>query len=79
MSLLFSFMYPCLCFQTILLQDKQQKNYCVSCQELDSDIDKDNPGKRFKKSFTFYFLPKFNTFFLQGYYEHVATIFFNVM
>lgn len=31
-------------FQTILLQDKQQKNYCVSCQELDSDIDKDNPG-----------------------------------
>lgn len=35
----------CICvFQTILLQDKQQKNYCVSCQELDSDIDKDNPG-----------------------------------
>lgn len=33
-----------LCFQTILLQDKQQKNYCVSCQELDSDVDKDNPG-----------------------------------
>ena len=30
--------------QTILLQDKQQKNYCVSCQELDSDVDKDNPG-----------------------------------
>ncbi|XP_041864977.1 protein ZNRD2 isoform X2 [Melanotaenia boesemani] len=29
---------------TILLQDKQQKNYCVSCQELDSDIDKDNPA-----------------------------------
>ncbi|KAJ0061582.1 hypothetical protein NL108_005790, partial [Boleophthalmus pectinirostris] len=28
---------------TILLQDRQQKNYCVSCQELDSDIDKDNP------------------------------------
>lgn len=33
-----------LCLQTILLQDRQQKNYCVSCQELDSDIDKDNPG-----------------------------------
>ena len=30
--------------QTILLQDKQQKNYCVSCQELDSDVGKDNPG-----------------------------------
>uniref|UniRef100_A0A3Q0SZJ8 Zinc ribbon domain containing 2 n=1 Tax=Amphilophus citrinellus TaxID=61819 RepID=A0A3Q0SZJ8_AMPCI len=29
---------------TILLQDRQQKNYCVSCQELDSDIDKDNPA-----------------------------------
>ncbi|XP_028839701.1 protein ZNRD2 [Denticeps clupeoides] len=30
--------------QTILLQDKQKKNYCVSCQELDSDVDKDNPA-----------------------------------
>ncbi|XP_022061934.2 protein ZNRD2 isoform X3 [Acanthochromis polyacanthus] len=29
---------------TILLQDRQQKKYCVSCQELDSDIDKDNPA-----------------------------------
>lgn len=29
---------------TILLQDKQQKYYCVSCQELDSDVDKDNPA-----------------------------------
>ncbi|CAG11744.1 unnamed protein product, partial [Tetraodon nigroviridis] len=29
---------------TILLQNKQQKNYCVSCQELDSDVDKDNPA-----------------------------------
>ncbi|MEQ2192277.1 hypothetical protein XENOCAPTIV_009460, partial [Xenoophorus captivus] len=29
---------------TILLQDRQEKNYCVSCQELDSDIDKDNPA-----------------------------------
>uniref|UniRef100_A0A3P9MII9 Zinc ribbon domain containing 2 n=1 Tax=Oryzias latipes TaxID=8090 RepID=A0A3P9MII9_ORYLA len=29
---------------TILLQDRQQKNYCVSCQEMDSDIDKDNPA-----------------------------------
>ncbi|XP_030648472.1 protein ZNRD2 isoform X1 [Chanos chanos] len=29
---------------TILLQDKQKKNYCVACQELDSDIDKDNPA-----------------------------------
>ncbi len=30
--------------QTILLQDKQNKYYCVACQELNSDIDKDNPG-----------------------------------
>lgn len=30
--------------QTILLQDKQKKNYCVACQELDSDVDKDNPA-----------------------------------
>ncbi|CAN9501489.1 unnamed protein product [Ophioblennius macclurei] len=29
---------------TILLQDRGQKNYCVSCQELDSDVDKDNPA-----------------------------------
>ncbi|KAJ8348278.1 hypothetical protein SKAU_G00268670 [Synaphobranchus kaupii] len=29
---------------TILLQDKQKKNYCVACQELVSDIDKDNPA-----------------------------------
>ncbi|CAG5872310.1 unnamed protein product [Menidia menidia] len=29
---------------TILLQDKHQKKYCVACQELDSDIDKDNPA-----------------------------------
>ncbi|XP_066574889.1 protein ZNRD2 isoform X2 [Amia ocellicauda] len=29
---------------TILLQNKQKKNYCVACQELDSDIDKDNPA-----------------------------------
>ncbi|XP_072514968.1 protein ZNRD2 [Salminus brasiliensis] len=29
---------------TILLQDKQKKNYCVACQELDSDVDKDNPA-----------------------------------
>ncbi|XP_069574996.1 protein ZNRD2 [Brachyistius frenatus] len=29
---------------TILLQDRQQKHYCVSCQELDSDVDKDNPA-----------------------------------
>ncbi|XP_068187530.1 protein ZNRD2 [Antennarius striatus] len=29
---------------TILLQNKQKKNYCVSCQELDSDLDKDNPA-----------------------------------
>uniref|UniRef100_G3TX26 Zinc ribbon domain containing 2 n=1 Tax=Loxodonta africana TaxID=9785 RepID=G3TX26_LOXAF len=28
---------------TILLQDKQRKIYCVACQELDSDVDKDNP------------------------------------
>lgn len=31
--------------QTILLQDKQRKIYCVACQELDSDVDKDNPGE----------------------------------
>ncbi|XP_045153226.1 protein ZNRD2 isoform X1 [Echinops telfairi] len=29
---------------TILLQDKQRKVYCVACQELDSDVDKDNPA-----------------------------------
>ncbi|XP_065114165.1 protein ZNRD2 [Paramisgurnus dabryanus] len=29
---------------TILMQDKQKKNYCVACQELDSDVDKDNPA-----------------------------------
>ncbi|XP_038158987.1 protein ZNRD2 [Cyprinodon tularosa] len=29
---------------TVLLQDRQKKNYCVSCQELDSDVDKDNPA-----------------------------------
>ncbi|XP_054997694.1 protein ZNRD2 isoform X1 [Sorex araneus] len=29
---------------TILLQDKQKKIYCVACQELDSDVDKDNPA-----------------------------------
>ncbi|NP_001079517.1 zinc ribbon domain containing 2 S homeolog [Xenopus laevis] len=28
---------------TILLQDKQKKLLCVSCQELDSDTEKDNP------------------------------------
>ena len=38
--------------QTILLQDKQQKNYCVSCQELDSDVDKDNPGTLMHSPFT---------------------------
>uniref|UniRef100_A0A7N4V662 Zinc ribbon domain containing 2 n=1 Tax=Sarcophilus harrisii TaxID=9305 RepID=A0A7N4V662_SARHA len=30
--------------QTILLQDKQRKTYCVACQELNSDVDKDNPA-----------------------------------
>ncbi|XP_069750073.1 protein ZNRD2 isoform X2 [Narcine bancroftii] len=29
---------------TVLLQDKKQKNYCVACQELNSDVDKDNPA-----------------------------------
>ncbi|XP_043828833.1 protein ZNRD2 [Dromiciops gliroides] len=29
---------------TILLQDKQRKTYCVACQELNSDVDKDNPA-----------------------------------
>ncbi|XP_053575955.1 protein ZNRD2 [Bombina bombina] len=28
---------------TVLLQDKQKKLLCVSCQELDSDTEKDNP------------------------------------
>jgi len=27
-----------------LLQDKQSVNYCIACQELDTDTDKDNPG-----------------------------------
>ncbi|XP_078389098.1 protein ZNRD2 isoform X1 [Cetorhinus maximus] len=34
----------CLECGTVLLQDKKQKNYCVACQELDSDVDKDNPA-----------------------------------
>ncbi|XP_051973619.1 protein ZNRD2-like [Xyrauchen texanus] len=41
------FMMPGECCElcgTFLLQDKQKKNYCVACQELDSDIDKDNPA-----------------------------------
>ncbi|ESO92059.1 hypothetical protein LOTGIDRAFT_217206 [Lottia gigantea] len=29
--------------ETILLQDRHGKNYCVACQDLDSDTDKDNP------------------------------------
>lgn len=29
---------------TILLQTRQGVNYCVSCSELDSDADKDNPA-----------------------------------
>ncbi|XP_068116680.1 protein ZNRD2 isoform X3 [Hyperolius riggenbachi] len=29
---------------TILLQDRQKKLLCVSCQELDSDTEKDNPA-----------------------------------
>ncbi|XP_067170905.1 protein ZNRD2 isoform X2 [Apteryx mantelli] len=30
--------------KTILLQDKQRQLYCVACQELDSDADKDDPA-----------------------------------
>ncbi|XP_062404803.1 protein ZNRD2 [Sardina pilchardus] len=29
---------------TILLEDRQKNLYCVACQELDSDVDKDNPA-----------------------------------
>ncbi|KAM9301763.1 protein ZNRD2 [Gastrophryne carolinensis] len=29
---------------TILLQDRQRKLLCISCQELDSDTEKDNPA-----------------------------------
>ncbi|XP_063044123.1 protein ZNRD2 [Engraulis encrasicolus] len=29
---------------TILLEDRQKNIYCVACQELDSDLDKDNPA-----------------------------------
>ncbi|KAL5009295.1 hypothetical protein ScPMuIL_014876 [Solemya velum] len=29
--------------QTILLRNKMGKNYCISCSELDSDTDKDDP------------------------------------
>ncbi|KAM5138332.1 protein ZNRD2 isoform 2-T2 [Mantella aurantiaca] len=29
---------------TILLQDRQKKLLCISCQELDSDTEKDNPA-----------------------------------
>lgn len=45
-----------LCVQTILLQNRQKKNYCVSCQELDSDIDKDNPGTTHTLIQTFSFI-----------------------
>jgi len=30
--------------QTILLQDREGGEYCVSCRELTSDTDKDDPG-----------------------------------
>ncbi|XP_031424848.1 protein ZNRD2 isoform X2 [Clupea harengus] len=29
---------------TILLEDRQKNLYCVACQELDSDVDKDDPA-----------------------------------
>ena len=31
-------------YQTIELQDKKNKIYCVACEEIDTDIQKDNPG-----------------------------------
>jgi len=34
----------CSVCDTILLQTRQGENYCVSCSELDSDADKDNPA-----------------------------------
>lgn len=39
-----NFSFYLVIFQTILLQDRLGKNYCVACSELDSDTDKDNPG-----------------------------------
>lgn len=30
--------------QTIELQDKKSKIYCVACEEIDTEIQKDNPG-----------------------------------
>ncbi len=35
----------CCVFQTILLQDKQDRQYCVACSELDADGNKDDPGE----------------------------------
>ena len=32
--------------QTILLQEKSGVQFCVSCRDLDSDVDKDNPGEK---------------------------------
>ena len=32
-------------FQTILLRDKQQQDYCVACSELDTEHAKDDPGE----------------------------------
>ena len=31
--------------KTILLEDRQQKLHCVGCEDVDSDILKDDPGK----------------------------------
>ena len=33
------------CFQNILLQDREGRNYCVACNELDADGNKDDPGE----------------------------------
>ena len=32
-------------FQCILMQDKQKKDYCIACSELEGDTTKDDPGK----------------------------------
>jgi hypothetical protein len=37
--------------QTILMQSKQGVDYCVSCNELDSDATKDDPGSCIKSRF----------------------------
>ena len=61
--------------QTILLQDKRGRNYCIACSELDSDAGKDDPGSYIH--FLFLTLPlKIIIIYLYGatifYYKAIA-------